>query len=123
MEDEAGDILLMRQALMDEPFPVRIRVAVDGEQAMHLLAQEMFEPDVVILDLNLPQLSGLAVLQRSPPEVPVVVFTSSSNPRDRQRSLQLGAKEYVQKPTDLTQYVEQFCRIVRQWAWDRTRDS
>jgi len=116
VEDNAGDILLMRQTLAREPFPISIHVAVDGKQAMQMLAARQFEPDLVILDLNIPKVSGLSVLECTQPEVPVVVFTSSSNPHDRQYSFDLGAKDYVQKPTDLSEFVRQVSQIVRTWA-------
>jgi len=111
VEDNAGDILLMRQTLAREPFPISIHVAVDGKQAMQMAARQ-FDPDLVILDLNIPVLSGLSVLEFTQPEVPVVVFTSSSNPQDRQCSFDLGANDYVQKPTDLREFVQQVSQIV-----------
>jgi len=116
VEDNAGDILLIRQALAGELFPVSIHVAVDGKQAMQMLAARHFRPDLVILDLNIPKASGLSVLECTQPEVPVVVFTSSSSPQDRQSSFDLGAKDYVQKPTDLREFVREVSQIVRTWG-------
>ena len=75
-----------------------------------------FQADVVILDLNLPKLSGFSILQRTRPTVPVVVFSSSSNPLDRQRSLELGAREFIQKPSDLDEYRQVVSKIVRTWV-------
>ena len=120
VEDNAGDILLIRQALGREPFPISIHVAVDGKQAMQMLDARQFEPDLVILDLNIPKVSGLSVLECTQPEVPVVVFTSSSNPQDRQCSFDLGAKDYVQKPTDFGEFVQQVSKIVRTWGRPET---
>src|SRR5579863_2211366 len=120
VEDNAGDILLIRQALGREPFPISIHVAVDGKQAKQMLDGPQFEPDLVILDLNIPKVSGLSVLECTQPEVPVVVFTSSSNPQDRQCSFDLGAKDYVQKPTDFREFVQQVSQIVRTWARPET---
>jgi CheY-like chemotaxis protein len=120
VDDEAGDILLMKQALAREPIPISIHVAMDGMQAMELLAAGPFKPDLVILDLNLPKASGLSLLERFHPDVPVVVFTSSTNPRDRKRSLRLGAKECVSKPTDLDDYRHLVSQIVRNWGMAAT---
>jgi len=116
VEDNAGDILLMRQTLAREPFSISIHVAVDGKQAVQMLAARQFQPDLVILDLNIPKVSGLSVLECTQPDVPVIVFTSSSNPQDRQCSFDLGAKDYVQKPTDLREFVQQVSQIVRTWG-------
>jgi DNA-binding response OmpR family regulator len=80
-----------------------------------------FEADVVILDLNLPKISGFSLLQRTRLTVPVVVFSSSSNPLDRQLSLKLGAREFVQKPTDLDEYRRVVSQIVKNWGNDTTQ--
>jgi CheY-like chemotaxis protein len=116
IEDNAGDILLIRQALSSEPFPISIHIAVDGKQAIQMLAARQFRPDLVILDLNIPILSGLSVLDCTQLDVPVVVFTSSSNPQDRRCAFELGVKDYVQKSTDLREYVRQISQVVRTWA-------
>jgi CheY-like chemotaxis protein len=116
VEDNLGDVLMIRQALAGAGIPITIRVAVDGKQAMEILIARDFTPDLVILDLNIPKLSGLAVLERCHIDAPVVVFSSSSDPRDRQSSFELGAKDYVQKPTDLAEYRETVSQMVRSWA-------
>ena len=115
IEDNAGDVLLIRQILQQQPIPVRVHVARDGAQAMFMLAEGQFQPDLILLDLNLPKVSGSWFLVRSKPVVPVVVFSSSSNPADIQGCVELGAKEFVQKPTDLEEYAERVSRIVRDW--------
>jgi CheY-like chemotaxis protein len=116
VEDSAGDIMLIRQVLSREPVPISIHVAVDGKQAGEILTAGQFKPDLIMLDQNLPEVSGLSFLERNHPDGPVIVFTSYANPRDHQRSLQLGAKDYVQKPTDLGEYSEVVSRIVRTWG-------
>jgi CheY-like chemotaxis protein len=116
IEDTPGDILLIRQVLADEPIPINIRVAVDGKQAVQMVLEDYFTPDVIILDLNLPKLSGLGFLDGYRLDIPVVVFTSSSNPRDRERAMELGATEYIVKPADLTAYTRLVSQIVRKWA-------
>jgi len=117
VEDNAGDILLVRQALAGEQFPINLHVAVDGKQAVQILAARQFEPDLVILDLNLPKLSGLSVLECSQASVPVVVFSSSDSPLDRRSAFELGAKDFVQKPTDLQAYGQVVSQMVRHWAF------
>jgi|SRR5215469_12622512 len=116
VEDNAGDILMVKQALAGERYPVSIHVAVDGKQAVEIVSQGQFKPAVIILDLKLPKLSGLGFLEGYRPDAPVVVFTSSSNIHDQQRALQLGAAEYIQKPTDFGEYARVVSQIVRNWA-------
>lgn len=115
IEDSCGDILLIRQVLARETVPVSIHVAIDGKQAAQILSEGQVTPDVIILDLNIPKLSGLGFLDGYGLDAPVIVFTSSTNPHDRERALELGAKEYIQKPTDLDAYAGVVSQIVRKW--------
>jgi DNA-binding NarL/FixJ family response regulator len=115
IEDNAGDILLMRQIIEEQSLRIRVHVARDGDQAMLMLTERQFEPDLIVLDLNLPKLSGGWFLARSKPTAPVVVFSCSENPADIEGSLKLGAKEFVHKPTDFQEYANQISRIVREW--------
>jgi two-component system, chemotaxis family, response regulator Rcp1 len=115
IEDNPGDVLLIRQTLEQQHIPLHLHVALDGAQALFMLAEERFEPDLILLDLNLPLVSGIRFLERSKPKAPVVVFSSSSSPADIRGSMELGAKEFVQKPTDWGEYAERVCRIVRDW--------
>lgn len=116
VEDNAGDILLIQQALAREPFPISVHVAVDGKQAIQMLSDRHFRPDLVILDLSLPRMPGMAVLERTRHEIPVVVFTTSPDPADRRCAFELGAKEYIQKPSDLTEYGTLVSQMVRHWG-------
>ena len=116
VEDNAGDILMVKQALAGERFPVSIHVAVDGKQALDMLAGRHFDPDLVILDLNLPKIDGLSLLERAHPNVPVVVFSSSTSPNDIQRSFELGVRDFVPKPLDFDDYTRVVSYIVRRWG-------
>ena len=119
VEDNAGDILLIRHALANEPYPVSIHVAVDGKQALQILAARQFDPDLIILDLNIPKLSGLSVLECSRPRVPVVVFSSSLSPSEMQRSFELGVRDFIVKPHDLESFRREVSYIVRKWGSER----
>jgi CheY-like chemotaxis protein len=115
IEDNAGDVLLIRQILQQQHIPIQVHVARDGAQALFMLAEGRFQPDLILLDLNLPMVSGNRFLARSNPVAPVVVFSSSSNPADIQESTKLGAREFVQKPIDLEEYAARVSRIVEDW--------
>jgi two-component system response regulator len=116
VEDNSGDILVVKHAIARERFPVSIRVAVDGEQAIDLLGRHHFDQDLVILDLKLPKVDGLTVLERAHPNVPVVVFSSSASSAEIQRSFELGVKDFIPKPTDLDDYSRVVCFMVRKWG-------
>jgi len=117
VEDNAGDALLIEQALAECPTPVHLHIARDGEQALQILQHPHFVPDLVILDLNIPKISGYAVLAWYPPEkTPVIVFSASQNEADVGRVLSLGAKEFVHKPLDLDDYKAAVTGMVQKWA-------
>jgi CheY-like chemotaxis protein len=117
VEDNAGDALLIAQILADSAIPVKLHHARDGIEALLMLANSVLKPDLVILDLNVPNLSGCAVLERyHPKDVPVVVFSSSWNEADRTRSLELGAQEFVRKPMHLEAFKDAVCGMVEKWA-------
>jgi CheY-like chemotaxis protein len=115
VEDNAGDILLIRQILAGLPIPIHLHIARDGDQALFMMAEGLFRPDLILLDLNLPNVSGSLFLARSKPEVPVVVFSSSANPEDVREAMELGATAFVQKPMDFEEYRERVARIVSDW--------
>ena len=120
VEDNAGDTLLTLQACDRSSTPVKFHLARDGEQALSLLDGKVFEPDLVILDLNLPKLSGYDVLERCHPDnVPVVVFSSSWTPADARRSLELGAREFISKPAEFNAFTEAVRGMVEKWALRR----
>jgi two-component system response regulator len=103
----------------------RVLVAHDGVEALRILLghdpavddTEAPVPDIVLLDVNLPKLSGLEVLRQIRADertrrLPVVMLTSSSEESDVIRSYDLGATSYVRKPVSS----EQFAKVIRQVA-------
>jgi CheY-like chemotaxis protein len=116
IEGDAGDILLIKQLLSQASVPVRLRVAMDGEQALQVLADPEYKPHLVILDLNIPKISGLELLERCKPRAPVVVFASSANPTEIQKATELGVREFVQKPNDFREFARVVLKMVQDWA-------
>lgn len=107
VDDNPGDLELLRETLEDGPVPVRITAVSSGYAALQLLrrnilASDPLPPELVLLDLNMPGLSGhevLHALQLAPGQRPqVVVLTSSDAEQDVQTSLRLGADACLTKP-------------------------
>jgi CheY-like chemotaxis protein len=111
VEDEESDILFMRRAFERAGLGQALRAVVNGRQAIDYLAGngdyadrgEYPFPAVVLLDLNLPVMSGFEVLKwaRGRPEsqaLPIIVFSSSSRHEDKDLARYLGANDYVEKP-------------------------
>ena len=103
-------------------------VAHDGVEALdYLFATGAYSgrdanmiPQVVLLDLNLPKISGLEVLRRlraneRTKHLPVVILTSSNEEQDRLRGYELGANSYVRKPVDFTQFIESVRQLGMYW--------
>jgi CheY-like chemotaxis protein len=119
VEDDPGDVMLVREALSEEAANV-LSVVGDGVEAMQFVRGEgqyasAERPDLVLLDLNLPRKSGAEVLAeiKGDPQlhtIPVVVLTTSQADEDVLRSYQMHANAYVTKPVDF----ERFGEIVKQ---------
>lgn len=118
IEDNAGDCELIRQVVAECHIPIRLRIARDGEQALQMLADPVyFTPDLILLDLNVPKVSGLEFLQRyKPREVPIVIFSSTQNSAEIRSVMNLGAREFVQKPIDLTAFTQAVHGIIDRWT-------
>ena len=118
IEDDPGDTRLVKEALSVCQVPVQLTLAADGERALSLSMTEEIKPDLVILDLSIPKVSGLAVLEQYQPKgkPPVVVFSSTWGQTDIQRALALGAREVVHKPMDMQAFMDAVCGMVRKWT-------
>jgi len=82
-----------------------------------MLRDAHFQPALIILDLNIPRISGPALLERwRSQKIPVVVFSSSISEAERARVLELGAREFVQKPTDIDDFTEVVRGIVGRYS-------
>ena len=121
VEDDEGDILMTREAF--EFYKIRnpLHVVTDGEQALHFLRRtgpfdDAPRPGLILLDVNLPRLSGLEVLAqlKQDPElsvIPVVMLTTSQAEEDILRSYRLHANAYVSKPVDFENFIDAIRQI------------
>jgi CheY-like chemotaxis protein len=128
VEDTPQDELLTLRALKKANVANRIDVVRDGQQALDYLfrAGEFADrdgpdlPAVVLLDIGLPRLSGLEVLQRLRADartalLPVVILTSSDEDRDRLKIYEHGANSFVRKPVDFSEFAETVARLGVYW--------
>ena len=116
-EDNPADIYLIRQALRDHQVPCDVQVVEDGRSAIQFVSAmekhtlDLRRPDLILLDLNLPQHDGIEILKliRSSHELahtPVAILTSSDSPRDRHAVDELGITRYIRKPSDLQAFLD-----------------
>jgi CheY-like chemotaxis protein len=120
VDDDPGDVLLVREAFEDNKVGNLLSVVSDGVEALQYVRGEgshagAMRPDLILLDLNLPRKSGIEVLAEikadpSLSTIPVIVLTTSEAEEDIVRAYKLHANAYITKPVDF----EQFTRIVHQ---------
>ncbi|WP_054773707.1 response regulator [Methylogaea oryzae] len=128
VEDNADDELLALQALECNRVDSQVDVVRDGQEALdYLFAEGRFadrqgaaNPDVILLDINLPKINGLEVLKRiranaATRMAPVVVLTSSTEDSDVRECYRLGANSYIQKPVDFGEFIKAVGNISNYW--------
>lgn len=125
VEDNAGDVSLIRDGLRFGSLSKRLNIVTDGEQALKYLARQdsyrnAGRPDLIILDLNLPKVDGRQVLEliKADPDlryIPVVILSSSSSDVDVQGCYQNHANCYLTKPADLDQFLDVVESIENYW--------
>ena len=121
VEDDEGDVLMTREAFEFHKIRNPLHVVTDGEQALQFVRRtgpftDAPRPGLILLDVNLPRLSGLEVLAelKRDPElllIPVVVLTTSQAEEDILRSYELHANAYVSKPVDFEHFIEAIRQI------------
>lgn len=120
VEDDPGDVLIAREAMAAGQLSTSLEVVTDGVEAIAYLRREngfkdARRPDLILLDLNLPRMSGHEVLAevKNDPQlrrIPVVVLTTSQTHEDIARSYELHASVHVSKPVDF----DEFTGVVKQ---------
>jgi CheY-like chemotaxis protein len=128
VEDDPNDVELTLTALTDYNLANEVVVTRDGQQALDYLycrgefnTRSTGNPAVMLLDLKLPKIGGLEVLQQIKSDerlkmLPVVVLTSSNEEKDMMRSYSLGVNAYVVKPVDFHEFVNAVKELGVFWA-------
>ncbi len=128
VEDDPKDVKLTLSGLAEYNLANEVVVAHDGEEALDYLyrrgafqAREIGNPAVILLDLKLPKVNGIEVLQQIRADeklkmTPVVVLTSSKEERDLVATYKLGVNAYVVKPVDFHQFVNAVKELGAFWA-------
>ena len=128
VEDDFGDVMLVREALNESNLDYELEHVADGEEAIEHLktsaADSGATPDLVLLDLNLPKRDGWEVLEElrfnpATHDTPVVILTSSGSPADRLRASRSPHSIYVQKPESLGDFPAVGKRIEDFWSSSR----
>jgi two-component system, chemotaxis family, response regulator Rcp1 len=114
VEDNPGDVRLTREVLLDSKVHNSLFAVKDGEEALHYLYKTgpyvgVSRPDLILLDLNLPRMTGLEILKKIKADqnlrpIPVVILTSSQAEKDILAGYNAYANAYITKPVSLDQF-------------------
>jgi chemotaxis family two-component system response regulator Rcp1 len=127
VEDSPTDVKIIERALREGNIEHRLTVIPDGRQALDYLLQlhetdepEELEPDLILLDLNLPGIDGSQVLSTIKSDgflrtIPVVVLTTSHREEDVLQTYQAGANTYIQKPSEYPRYRDLVLTLRQYW--------
>ena len=123
VEDNPRDVRLIQRAFTQVEFPHDLHIVRDGEEALaYLRGEDAYtnpstapRPDLILLDLNLPRLSGHEVLRQCKQDdrmkqIPIVVLTTSGHDDDIRQAYAAGANAYLLKPVEFARFTE----IIRQ---------
>jgi two-component system, chemotaxis family, response regulator Rcp1 len=125
VEDNPGDVRLMREALRNIEPAITIHVAGDGEQALRLLRgeeqnAEAVRPTLIFLDFNLPKADSREILRQLKEDprlrvIPIAVLTTSDSDRDIREAYELYANCYLRKPGDLDGFLNTIRTAANFW--------
>jgi two-component system, response regulator len=129
VEDNSYDIEMTLDALKGNHFANRVKVLKDGEEAInYIFGQGEYadrgiceDPTLILLDLNLPKISGIEILKRIRSDertknMPVVVLTASRLDKDRIESYNLGVNSYIIKPVEFENFAHAVAQIGYYWV-------
>jgi CheY-like chemotaxis protein len=125
IEDNPADAQVFESALQQTGLPVEITVLSDGMKALECFHPDSHHParscDLVVLDLNLPRVSGFEVLEEirgfdGLRNLPILVMSGSKNPVDIDRCYRAGANSYICKPIHLDEMLSLASQVVTYWS-------
>ncbi len=122
IDDDEDDQYIVK-SFVDSYSPESIRLIIknNGQEALDFVEQEGYHPDFVLLDLNMPVLDGIGFLKRYRTKyvsefTPVVIYTTSSSPKDIKEAYMVGANAFIVKPIDYTENISVLRRVVDFWT-------
>jgi CheY-like chemotaxis protein len=111
VDDDADDQYVFKDALQNVDASITVETAVDGIDALQKLAENKAAPQLIFLDLNMPRMNGKSFLKeiklsQALQSIPVIVYSTSSNPVDIEETKALGAKDFIIKPNSYNELCE-----------------
>lgn len=120
VDDDEDDRFLVQQVFNQQSPDSQLKALSNGAELLETLAESEPLPNLILLDLNMPVMSGLETLERvrqnpAYESVPIVILTTSDQAIDRQRASRLRANGFITKPPTIRQYNEVVLNLQREW--------
>ncbi|SKA43769.1 Response regulator receiver domain-containing protein [Chitinophaga eiseniae] len=114
VDDDTDDQELFKLALAELDHPVKCLTAGNGQEALDNLCTHAYRPDLIFLDLNMPLMNGIVFLKRIKDidhlkNIPVIIYSTSDEPREISAARSMGAVDYITKPTRF----DELCRLLK----------
>lgn len=112
VDDDEDDKLVFGHALKAIDTSIQYLTAADGQEALKILSEELvILPDLIFMDLNMPKMDGFTCLDKIKQnkdlkEIPVMILSTSTNPKDMEKAKNLGAKTFITKPSTYSGLIE-----------------
>ncbi|MBC3787035.1 response regulator [Spirosoma utsteinense] len=126
VDDDEDDRFLVQQVFNQQSPDSQLKTLSNGAELLETLAESVRLPNLILLDLNMPVMSGLETLERvrqnpAYESVPIVILTTSDQAIDRQVASRLRANGFITKPPTIKQYNEVVLNLQREWLSDTNR--
>ena len=121
IEDDTIELMKLNRAMLSLNMNHKVTEINNGEDALELLLNEEYYPDIILLDLNMPKINGIEFLSilktnESLKFIPTIILTTSSNKKDLLECYNIGIAGYVQKPLKYQDYIAKINILLSYWS-------
>jgi CheY-like chemotaxis protein len=121
IEDDTIELMKLNRAMLSLNMNHEVTETINGEEALDLLLNEKYYPDIILLDLNMPKINGIEFLEilknnESLKFIPTIILTTSSNEKDLLACFNLGISGYILKPLKYDKYIEKINLLLSYWS-------
>ena len=121
IEDETIELMKLNRAMLSLNMNHKVTEVNNGEDALELLLNKEYYPDIILLDLNMPKINGIEFLSilktnESLKFIPTIILTTSSNKKDLLECYNIGIAGYVQKPLKYQDYIAKINILLSYWS-------
>lgn len=121
IEDNLIEIMKMKRTLSLLKLDHTLQEAKNGEEALKILEDKSNFPDIILLDLNMPKMSGIEFLSalknnNDIKHIPTIILTTSDNQKDLEECYRIGVSGYILKPLKYDDYVKKIENVLSYWS-------